>query len=130
MSLSPRVVICASILLAAGAAACRRGAPKDTEAEAPIPVIAEAVQIGDIRGMVSATGMVGALPGADFAATPFEPGRIVEISKQVGDHVKSGEVLVRFEFPALGVESAARAAAVKSADLRLQSAKLIQTRVH
>jgi RND family efflux transporter MFP subunit len=130
MSLSPRAVICASILLAAGAAACRRGTPKATETEAPIPVIAEAVELGDIRGMVSATGMVAALPGADFAATPFETGRIVEISKQVGDHVKSGEVLVRFEFPALGAESAARAAAVKSADLLLQSAKLVQTRVH
>jgi RND family efflux transporter MFP subunit len=114
----------------AGTAACRRSASRETESEPPIPVVAEPVQIGTIRGIVSATAVVEALPGADFAAIAPESGRIVEISKKAGDKVKAGDVLVRFEFPALRAEIAARAGLVKNAEARLQSAKVMQARVH
>ena len=104
--------------------------PKESESESPIPVVVEPVQLGNIRGVVSATAVVEALPGADFVAIAPEPGRIVEISKKAGDEVKAGDVLVRFEFPSLRAEGAVRAASAKSADLRLQNAKVMQARVH
>jgi len=49
---SPQQVLCAFFLLVAGSAACRRSAPKETESEPPIPVVAEPVQLGNIRGVV------------------------------------------------------------------------------
>jgi RND family efflux transporter MFP subunit len=86
--------------------------------------------MGSIRGTVSATGVISALPGADFVVSISEPARIVEISRKVGDRVKSGDLLVRFEFPSLRAEGAARAATTKNAEIRLQAAKLAQARVH
>lgn len=55
--------------------------------------------------------------------------RIAAITRNVGDAVKSGEPLVRFEFPSFRVESAAREAMVKAADLRLTNARMMQGRV-
>jgi RND family efflux transporter MFP subunit len=129
MPRASRETIWAVLLLAGCAGACHRTS-RESESEPPIPVVAEAVQLGNIRGVVSATAVVEALPGADFAAIAPEPGRIVQISKAVGDEVKAGEVLVRFEFPTLLAEAPVRAAAVKIADTRLQSAKVMQARVH
>jgi len=130
MPLSARAVICSCLIAVFGPAACRRQATKDVEAEPPVPVIAEPVRIGDIRGMVSATGVVVSLPGADFVATAPQPARIADVTKKAGESVKSGELLVRFEFPALGAETAARSTAAKTAELRLQNAKLTQSRLH
>ena len=129
MPSSPRQLFCAFLLLAAGTAACRRSASKEAESEPPIPVVTEAVQLGNIRAVVSATAVVEALPGADFAAIAPVEGRIVEIPKKAGDTVKAGDVLVRFEFPALRAEGTARAAAARRADLWLQNAKVVQARV-
>jgi RND family efflux transporter MFP subunit len=92
-------------------------------------VIAEPVQVGTIRGVVSATGMVTTVPGAEVALIAPQTARIAEITKSVGDMVKSGEVLVRFEFPSLRVESIARAATVRAAELRVKNAKAAQDRV-
>ena len=130
MAARPHLVICALIAVAAGLTGCRRQSTADRETEPPIPVTAEAVVLGDIRGVVSATGVVNALPGAEFTVTAPEPARILEISKTAGDRVKSGDVLVRFEFPSARAEAAARAAAIKAAEIRLQSARLAQGRVH
>lgn len=108
--------------------ACNRTASRETEVESPIPVIAEPVRLGNIRSTVSATGVVTTLPGAELSVIPPEPARIAEITKNIGDAVKSGEVIVRFEFPSLRAQTAVNAAAMKAADLRLQQARLAQTR--
>ena len=110
--------------------ACRRAAPRENEAEPAIPVIAEPVRLGTIRVTISATGVVGTLPGAAFSVVATQPARIAEITKNVGDSVKSGEMLVRFEFPTLRAQSAAGEAAVRAADLRVKQAQLTQSRVH
>src|SRR5437667_236081 len=68
MPASRPLLICASLFLVAGTAACHRAASKGAESEPPIPVVVEAVQIGAIRAVVNATAVVEALPGADFAA--------------------------------------------------------------
>jgi RND family efflux transporter MFP subunit len=109
--------------------ACRRAAPKETEAEPAIPVITEPVRLGTIRAKISATGVVGTLPGAAFAVVATQPARIADITKNVGDAVKSGEMLVRFEFPSLGAQTAVNESAVKAADLRVKQAQLAQGRI-
>ena len=108
---------------------CRRAAPQDTEAEAAIPVIAEPVRLGTIRASISATGVVATLPGAAYAVVATQPARVSEVTKNAGDSVKSGEVLVRFEFPSLGAQTAVNEAAMKVADLHVQQAQLHQDRI-
>ncbi len=108
---------------------CRRAAPRETEAEPAIPVLAEPVRLGNIRASISATGLVEALPGAAFAIVAPQPARIAEITKNIGDPVTSGEPLVRFEFPSLRAQTAVSEAAVKSADLRVKQAQLTRDRV-
>jgi len=108
---------------------CRRAASRETESEQAIPVLAEPVRLGNIRATISATGLVEALPGAAFTIAAPQPARIAEITKNIGDPVKSGEPLVRFEFPSLRAQTLVSAAAVKSADLRVKQAELAHSRV-
>jgi multidrug efflux system membrane fusion protein len=109
--------------------ACNRPAPEEADIPVAIPVIVEPVRLGTIRGTVSATGVVTTLAGAMVTLSAHEPARISEISKNVGDAVKSDEVLIRFEFPSLRAQTAVNAAAVRAADLRLQQATLLQGRI-
>lgn len=109
--------------------ACTRSTPREAEPEPGVPVIVEPVRLGMIRSTISATGIVGTLPGADFSVVAHEAARIFEITKSVGDAVKSGEMLVRLEFPSLRAQQAVNSAAVKAADLRLRQARLAQERI-
>ena len=109
--------------------ACRRSAQRETDAEAPVPVITERVKLGNIRGTVSATGIVSTLSGATFTVVAPQAARIAEITKNAGDAVKTGEPLVRFEFPSLRAQTVVDASAVKAAELRVQQARLAQSRV-
>lgn len=109
--------------------ACNRSAPREAEAEPSVPVIAEPVRLGTLRATISSTGVVDTLPGASFAVIAPQPARIAEITKNVGDEVKSGELLVRFEFPSLLAQTAVNAAAARAAELRLQQSMLLQGRV-
>ena len=94
MRLSLRPALGAVLLLAAGTAACRRSAPKGTESEPPIPVVTEAVQLGSIRGVVSATAVVEALPGADFSAiAPVQADRLHNPGDLVG--TSTTDVIIR-----------------------------------
>ena len=127
MPIRPALAVAVAILTTLPA--CRRAAQRETEAEPPVPVIAERVRLGNIRGTVSATGIVSTLPGAAFAVVAPQPARIAEITKNAGDPVKSGETLVRFEFPSLRAQTVVDAAAVKAAELRVQQAQLAQNRV-
>jgi membrane fusion protein (multidrug efflux system) len=124
------VVILPILLLIAAAPACRRATPKETETENVVPVDVEPVRLGTIRGVVSATGQVTVVPGAEVALVAPQTARIAEVTKNVGDPVKSGDVLVRFDFPSLRVESIARSATVRAAELRVKNAKGIQDRIH
>ena len=126
----PTASILVVLLLSPAAASCRRQTTKDIETDDVVPVIAEPVRLGNIRAVVSATGQVTALPGAVFAVVAPQTARIAEITKKVGDPVKSGELLVRFEFLSLRAESAAGAATLRAAELRAKNAKTVQERVH
>jgi RND family efflux transporter MFP subunit len=109
--------------------ACNRSTPREADVEPGVPVIAEPVRLGNIRATISATGVVTTLPGAEVTIVATQSARISEITKNVGDAAKSGEAIVRFEFPSLSAQSAVNAATVKAADLRLQHAKLAQARI-
>src|SRR5687767_15101842 len=119
----PVLWLAASLLLVT-LPACTRSTPREPEAEQDVPVIAEPVRLGTIRGTVSATGVVTLLAGATFTVSAHQPARIAEITKKTGDAVKSGDLLVRFEFVSLGPQMAVNAAAVKAAEGRLNQAKL------
>ena len=120
------IVALAALLTLSG---CRRAAPRESEPEPAVPVIVEPVKLGNIRGTVSATGVVATLPGAMFSVVATQPARIAQITKVVGDTVKSGETLVRFEFPSLRAQRSVNDAAMKSAALRVQQAQLTQGRI-
>ena len=109
--------------------ACRRAAQRENDEEPAIPVLVEPVRLGTIRASVSATGVVGTLPGAAFAVVAAQPARIAEVTKNAGDPVKSGETLVRFEFPSLRAQTVVNEAAVKASDLRVKQAQLAQERI-
>ena len=125
MRQAPIIALAAVLALAA----CGRSGPRETEAEPAIPVLAEPVRLGNIRASISATGVVGTLPGATFTVFAAQPGRIADITKNVGDPVKGGEMLVRFDFPSLRAQTAANAAAAKAADLLVKQAQIAQERI-
>jgi RND family efflux transporter MFP subunit len=130
MAGSPYAVAIATLLVAMSSVGCRRASPKTSDEVPPMLVTADPVQIGTIRAFVSGTGVIVTPGEADFLVVAGEPGQVVEVSKKVGDTVKAGEILVRLELPAVHLESAARAAAARAVAVRLQNAKLVQTRVH
>ena len=120
------IVALASLAVLPG---CRQAARPEAEAEPPTPVIAEPVRLGTIRASISAIGVVSTLPGGEFAVIATEPARIADITKNVGDRVQSGEMLVRFEIRSLTGQTAVSEATVKAADLRLKQAQLLQGRI-
>ncbi len=110
-------------------AGCNRAAPREADPEPSALVTAEPVRLGTIRSSVSATGVVTTLPGAEFGVRAHQLARIAEITKVAGDAIKSGELLVRFEFPSLNAQQALSSANLKSADLRVRQARLMRERV-
>ncbi len=111
-------------------AACGRNAPEEVETQTVVPVTVEAAQVGTIRGVIHATGIVEPAPGADLIVTAPEPARIVEMPKAEGDRVRRGDLLVRFEIPSLGADAAGKRAEVDRADAHLQNARAAQARAH
>lgn len=124
-----RVALVLTVAVLTALSACRRSSQRESEPEPPVPVIVERVRLGTIRGTVSATGVVSTPPSATYSIVAAQPGRIADIAVNVGDAVKAGDVLVRFEFPVLRAQSAVSAAAVKAAELRAQQARLAHSRV-
>jgi RND family efflux transporter MFP subunit len=92
-----------------------------TTAAAPVKVLTLALQT--VEGVVAASGLVTAAPGADWVITAPEPARIVEMPKAEGDRVKPGDLLVRFEIPARTTEVAQRRAEVDQARARVENAQ-------
>src|SRR5258708_30313842 len=92
-----------------------------TTAAAPVKTITLAPAV--LEGIVAASGVVAAAPGADWVITAPEPARIVELPKAEGDRVKPGDLLVRFEIPARTTDVAARRAEVAQARARVENAQ-------
>src|SRR5215510_7526721 len=80
---------------------CREHTAEEVESETVVPVTTEPAATGNIRSTLTVTGTVTAAPGAEQVVIAPQPARIAEIQKAEGDRVNAGDVLVRFEIPAL-----------------------------
>ena len=109
---------------------CAREAPPTAERQEQIvPVGAIVAQVGGVRAVVHASGVIVPSEGAEFLARPPEPARIVEVSKAEGDPVASGEVLVQFELPSATQDVARAAADLAAAQAQLENARINQARM-
>jgi RND family efflux transporter MFP subunit len=88
-------------VFAATTTACRRqrAVAQEDDGPAPVPVAAQPVETGTLRMFVRVTGLVVPADGAEFLVIAPEPARVVDVTKQKGDAVRSGEPLVRFDLP-------------------------------
>lgn len=120
------VIVC----LAVSMTGCRRAAPAPAEREEIlVPVGAVAAQAAGIRAVVRATGIVSPSEGAEYLAVAPEPARIADIGKALGDPVKSGDLLVRFDLPSAAAEVARLTADLAAADAQAENARVNQTRI-
>ena len=117
-----RLLRCAVAVLTLAVASCHKPSVEEVETTAAAPVSVVTAQPGPLEGIVSATGLVTAAPGADLTITAPEAARIVEIPKAEGDRVKPGDLLVRFEIPSLATDVATRRAEVQQAEARVENA--------
>jgi len=122
-----RTMPAALVLLCVGA--CSHKSLEEVETTAPSPVKTLAVSLHTVEGIVAASGIVAAAPGADWTITAPEAGRIAEIPKAEGDRVRPGDLLVRFEIPSLASDVAARRAEVAQAQARVDNAQASVTRL-
>ena len=85
-------------------AGCARQNVDEVESETVVRVKTAAASLGTIRGVVHATGIVTPAPGADLVVVAPEAARIAEMPRAVGDRVRRGDLLVRFEIPTAAAE--------------------------
>lgn len=119
----------ALLIVASALPACSHKTMEDVETTAAPAVSTVTVSPQTVEGVVTATGLVAAAPGADWAITAPEAARIVEITKAEGDRVKPGDLLVRFEIPSLSTDVAARQGEAQQAQARLDNAQASVTRL-
>jgi RND family efflux transporter MFP subunit len=110
-------------VLAVVTAGCSKPAVEEVQTSAAPTLKTLALAPQTIEGVVAASGLVTAAPGADWVITAPEPARIVELPKGEGDRVKPGDLLVRFEIPARTTDVAARKAEVDQARAHVENAQ-------
>jgi RND family efflux transporter MFP subunit len=116
-------------LTAALLGACRGKTVEEIETTAAAPVKIITLAPATLRGIVAATGVVAAAPGADWVITAPEPARILELPKAEGDRVRTGDLLVRFEIPSATTDVANRRAEVEQAQARVENAQVSADRL-
>ena len=116
-------------LTAALLGACRGRTVEEIETTAAAPVKIITLAPATLGGIVAATGVVAAAPGADWVITAPEPARILELPKAEGDRVRTGDLLVRFEIPSATTDVANRKAEVEQAQARVENAQASATRL-
>ncbi len=115
-----------ALLLMSG---CSKPTVEEVETTAAAPVKTMTLAAATFEGVVAASGLVTAAPGADWVITAPEPARIVEMPKGEGDRVRPGDLLVRFEIPARATDVAARRAEVDQARARVENGQASVTRL-
>jgi RND family efflux transporter MFP subunit len=109
--------------------ACHPAADEEVETAEAVPVTVAMATAGPIRSVVTATGQVQPAPGAELLVVPPQEARIAALPKSVGDRVRRGELLVRFEIPSLAADAAARRADLARAEAQLATAKQNEDRL-
>ena len=119
-----------AIALAIVTAACRRGAPPPAERQETItPVAATPAQKAAIRAVIHASGVVVPAQGGEFLVLAPEPARVIDVMKNVGDPVKTGDELARFDLPSATQAVARLTAELASAQAQAENARINQERV-
>jgi len=103
--------------------ACHPAAEEAVDTAETVPVKVATASAGPIRPLVAATGEVKAAPGAELLVVPPQEARIAELPKSLGDRVRRGELLVRFEIPSLEADAAARRSDLARAQAQLETAR-------
>jgi RND family efflux transporter MFP subunit len=109
--------------------ACHKATSEQVEATAPVPVAVQAVRQGAIHPTFSAPGLVKPAAGAELVVTAPQSARIAAMPKGIGERVRRGDLLVRFEIPALESDAAARRSDLERARSRLTLARASFDRV-
>jgi RND family efflux transporter MFP subunit len=107
---------------------CSHEAPEEVESETPVSVRVQAAARGSIRGVIQATGVVTPAPGADLVVVAPEAARIAAIPRAVGEPVRRGDVLVRFEIPSSAADVERQEAEVRRANAAIANATAAQAR--
>lgn len=110
-------------------ASCGGDTPASEDAPVEVPVTVQPVRLETVRDVLSIIGLIVPSIAGDWTVTASEPARIVEITKAVGDPVKTGEVLVRLDLPSVAEEITAADAAVADATARLTTARAELTKL-
>lgn len=116
-----QLILC--LLLLTLCTACHKATSEQVDATAPVPVAVQAVRQGAIHPTFSASGLIKPAAGADFAVTAPQSARIAAMPSGIGERVKRGDLLVRFEIPALESDAAARRSDQKRAESGLTLAR-------
>lgn len=111
-----------ALLAIAALGACRRSAPEDA-ATGPVPVVAAKARLETLRDTLTASGTVVPSTAADWTIIAPESAQIAELPHAEGDTVKEGDLLVRYDIPALTSEISARQTDVAAASSRLEAAR-------
>lgn len=110
-------------------AGCHGTPVEEVESTAAAPVEILALAPRTVEGVVAASGIVAAAPGADWTIIAPEPARIVEMPRAEGDRVRPGDLLVRYEIPSLSSDVASRRAEVQQAQARVENTQASVTRL-
>ena len=122
-------MVIAAIGLAMLSPGCGRGDEPSPEAGTALAVMVQSPRAETLRDAIGAPGMIVPATAADFTVTAAEPGEIVEVPKVEGDAVAVGDVLVRFEIPAITNEVATRQLELTAARTKADAARADATRM-
>jgi multidrug efflux system membrane fusion protein len=116
---------CLIVLAICVSGGCRRGesAEGGQPAGEVIAVTVQAVRTGTIRDVVRAGGMVVPSTIADFLVTAHEPAEIVELTRNEGDKVQAGDVLVKLEIASITNQIATAQLELSDVSLKYEAAK-------
>jgi RND family efflux transporter MFP subunit len=111
------------------AAACRHAPEEVVETSAVVGVEVEPAERATVAREVSATATVQPEPGADIIVTAPQAARIVALPHAVGEHVRRGELVARFDIPTAREDLATRRGELGQARARLENARKNQARL-
>lgn len=118
-----------AVVLLAGCRSSTPPATSQTAGEDVVPVGAEPVQLGSLRATVHVSGSVVPADGAEFLVVAPEPARVIEVTRNQGEPVNAGDLLVRFELPGVTQELARQQADLAQLQARVENARVNRQRV-
>jgi multidrug efflux system membrane fusion protein len=115
------LALCA--IFASASAGCGGSEAPAPELGTAIAVTVQSPRTETLRDVLTFPGAIVPTAAADFTVTAVEVGEIVELPKAEGDAVVAGDLLVRFEIPAITNEIATRQIELTAAKTRADAAR-------